>query len=332
MENALCRSPFRSGFCWSRRRRTIPIRRRRRRPFALPACRADRNPDDITVCGRRNGGDGYRLPPPTGRVRSGRDGRQRLARAAPDARLSARLEPSPAPPSGRADGPVRVNDWRPPTSNGQAATTAIGHARHCTWDDQPAAADRIPGTFSDPIGAKRSPAAVTTGLAQASSSGRRIARHADRRRAARGRGGKTDAAGHRRDVRRGGEAWRHAGRLRPCAVANPQAAAVSGLGGREVDAAIAIAVHPRCGDQMPALSTRRSRGCDVAARRPDAAGDDRLRGLGSRAPPAAGCADAAVPTRPAPGEGFSFLSSACEPGAKIGPARGGGQSRGGVSP
>jgi len=32
-------------------------------PVALPACRADRNPNDITVCGRLNDGAGYRLPP-----------------------------------------------------------------------------------------------------------------------------------------------------------------------------------------------------------------------------------------------------------------------------
>jgi hypothetical protein len=31
-------------------------------PLTPQACQP--NPDDITVCGRRNGGDGYRLPPP----------------------------------------------------------------------------------------------------------------------------------------------------------------------------------------------------------------------------------------------------------------------------
>jgi hypothetical protein len=33
-------------------------------PLTAPACPADRSPDDITVCGRRNDGSGYRLPPP----------------------------------------------------------------------------------------------------------------------------------------------------------------------------------------------------------------------------------------------------------------------------
>lgn len=33
-------------------------------PLAAPACRPDRNQDDITVCGRRDDGAGYRLPPP----------------------------------------------------------------------------------------------------------------------------------------------------------------------------------------------------------------------------------------------------------------------------
>jgi len=33
-------------------------------PTAAPACQTDRSQDDITVCGRRNDGEGYRLPAP----------------------------------------------------------------------------------------------------------------------------------------------------------------------------------------------------------------------------------------------------------------------------
>jgi hypothetical protein len=35
-------------------------------PLTSTACPAGRTPDDITVCGRRDDGNGYRLPPPTG--------------------------------------------------------------------------------------------------------------------------------------------------------------------------------------------------------------------------------------------------------------------------